>query len=81
MSLDINPEGLSAGIQMRDQLLMEWEPHTSPEYPGDAESVRFAFFDIYDRAYDLLRESGQGHDEAVSTVRVVFGASLPGGPG
>ena len=66
---------LTPGIEMRDRLLMEWEPHTEPEFPGDDESVRFAFFRIYDQAYDVLVESGQGYDEAVSTVRIIFGSS------
>lgn len=68
---------LTVGIQMRDSLLLEWQPPTEPEWPGDEESVRFAFFGIYDRAYDLLVKDGQGHEQAVSTVRTMFGSSLP----
>ena len=64
------------GIQMRDRLLLdEWEPHVEAEYPGDEETLRFAFFRLFDQCYDLLTEDGMDPDEAQTTVRVLLGSS------
>jgi len=63
---------------MRDRLLMDiWEPNVAIlDYPKG--SVGYEFLKLYDEAFDLLCRDGQSSTEAVSSVRIMFGSSLPG---
>lgn len=64
-----------AALQMRDRLLFdEWKPHLKPEYPGAEDELRFHMFRIFDKAYNALVNDGMESEEAITTVRVIFGS-------
>lgn len=53
-------------------LFDEWQPHADL---ADEDTVAGAYFRIFDEAYDLLVEAGQGREEAISGARIILGSS------